>query len=130
MTMTWKGEGFTRYISSLQAVIKPTTLLTAQQIAASARSKVPTDTESLLDTIDVEEMPSPTPAHAAASVNAGNTGGGYKGGSTYNDKEQGTPVNYAAEVEYDEKPYMTPAAEAGRQKFLDNMTKAIKGITV
>lgn len=114
------------YASNLGNAMAPGVEQAAQVIAATARDAVRVDTGSLKETIDVEEL-SAGPGHADYSVNAGDVTGGYKGGGAFGTRE-GRAVDYAEAQEYgpgEHTPYMTPAAEAGWQKFVAIMTTRV-----
>jgi hypothetical protein len=126
ITADWNSQ-IRQYLGSLDQVVKVGTLAAAESIAEIARDLVQKDTGSLHDTIDVEQTP------LGVSINAGNTTGGYRGGSFLNERAAGTPVDYALDQEYGlagvAHPYMTPAAEQGSSLVETIVGEAIREVS-
>lgn len=105
----------------------------AQLVSMLAQETVPVETGSLHDTIDNEQLEDAGEV-VQWSVNAGDMGGGYKGGGMTG-KAAGTPVDYAEAQEYGggtaaHTPFMTPASEMGWLEYQNLMADLISGIAL
>lgn len=130
ITIEVDTSGITHWLDSLYEATPVVVKAAAEDIAVGAKGWVAKDTESLADTIDVEEM-----VHIrdrpSYSVNAGDISSGFKGGGRF-DSKAGGPVDYAIEQEYgpgEHTPYMTPAAEAGWESFQTMMMMMLRAIS-